>query len=397
MSVDSALERAVDSVAELLRARVGLRPEPTVRARLRRCVRDEANALGSGLDAFAYEARSNPEVYQSLLNRVTVQETSFFRHPEQFALLADAILPALQQPVTIWSAGCANGQEAFSLAMVLEEAGIDGRVIATDVSTSALARTAAGRYTEREVAGLSEQRVARHLRPTGTGWQINDSIQRRVTVLRHNLIDPLPAQVRSAQVVFCRNVLIYFSPDHARVFLTNLVDQLPEAALFLGSAESIWTLSDRFDAIHAGGAFLHRRRAETSPNPRPTETRSQPAPVQRWRRTRSAGPKQAAMPAHDEAAALARTGQHALAGGDCLAAIVDFRKRAFLAPDDPFAHLHLALALEAAGDERAAQRAYAAARRALLASDPTQVEYATEGYAGAELIRLLDSKQEVNR
>ena len=156
---------------------------------------------------------------QGLLNRVTVQETAFFRHPEQFEVLARDVLPTLPRPVKIWSAGCANGQEPFSLAMLLEEQGIAGSVIGTDLSTTALQRTVAARYVTRELSGLSPRRIARHLTRTRDSWQINPAIRGRVRTLYHNLLDPLPLEVQSCQVIFCRNVLIYLSPDHTRAFL----------------------------------------------------------------------------------------------------------------------------------------------------------------------------------
>ena len=197
---------------------------------------------------------------QALLNRITVQETAFFRHPEQFEVLARDVLPTLPQPVKIWSAGCANGQEAFSLAMLLEEQGIDGSVIGTDLSTTALNRTVAGRYVTRELSGLSPRRIARHLSRTADGWQINAAIRGRVSALHHNLLDPLPPDVQSCQVIFCRNVLIYLSPEHARTFLDRIADTFPASTvLFLGAAETIWQVTDRFKAVAIGDTFVYRQ------------------------------------------------------------------------------------------------------------------------------------------
>jgi chemotaxis protein methyltransferase CheR len=166
MSLDAALEAAVDEVAGLLNTRIGLRPEPILRGRLRRALRDEALAHGHDPQAHVSILRSQQDALQRLLNRVTVQETGFFRHPEHFEVLARDVLPGLPEPVTIWSAGCANGQEAYGLAMVLEEQRVAGSVIATDLSTTALHRTAAVCYSAREVTGLSPARIARHLTAT---------------------------------------------------------------------------------------------------------------------------------------------------------------------------------------------------------------------------------------
>jgi chemotaxis methyl-accepting protein methylase len=406
MTNSRALETVVDQVAALLSQRIGLRPDPTMRGRLRRAVRDEASGQRCDIASYFDVLTTDRGVLQSLLNRVTIQETAFFRHPEHFAVLAADVLPTLPRPVQIWSAGCANGQEAFSLAMLLEEHGIDGSIIATDLSTAALERTATAHYTGRELSGLSPDRLARHLTRTADGFQVNESIRDRVRRMQHNVLDPLPTEVQSCQVVFCRNVLIYLSPEHARAFLDRMADTLgPTATLFLGAAEAAWPFSERFKAIPAGDTFLYRQpparglARTTEPVTRigrsgPSRTRFPRTP--RTPTTPTIARRSAALPEPAEPAAiLARAGQEAIAAHDYAAAVVAFRKCAYLVPHDPLAQLHLGLALEAAGDASAAQRAYAAARRVLLDADPAHSVAGIEGYATAELIRLLDSKQEV--
>ncbi|HEX3284808.1 MAG TPA: CheR family methyltransferase, partial [Mycobacterium sp.] len=321
------------------------------------------------------------------------------------------------RPVTIWSAGCANGQEPFSLAMLLEEQGIDGRVIATDISTAALKRTAAARYTGRELAGLSPERIAGHLTPAGETWRVNKPIQDRVVTLQHNLLESLPTEVLACQVVFCRNVIIYLSPEHASAFLDRIADALPSASsLFLGAAETIWPISARFQAIPAGDTFIYRQPVIGTDAMRlPTEWQSNTTEAVQTRvprigtptavaaayakgrpRSPSSAPglaRSTAAPGEAEAAALGRAGQDAMAGVDYDAAVVAFRKCAYLTPHDPMAQLHLGLALEAAGDKHSAQRAYAATRSALAEVGVTFTLPGIEGIATAELIRLLDSKQ----
>lgn len=406
MSTGQVLEETVDRVAELLETRVGLRTEPTVRSRLRRSVQDEAARQGVDLHRYLAVLQTDSSVLQGLLDRVTVQETAFFRHPEQFAALIEVILPVIKPPIRFWSAGCANGQEAYSLAMILAELGLDGSVVATDLSAAALQRTSAARYSDRELAGLSPVRLARHLTRSGPDWEIVRPLRERVSVLRHNLTDPVPNEVRSCQVVFCRNVLIYVSRPYARAFLERVADTIAPAALFLGSAEAIWPVTDRFEAVRIGEAFVHRPRPAAAGTPArirpdaPVARRGparppvahRPAPGRR-RPDRAPAPQ----PPVDESAAtslLARSGQEALRGGDSRAAVVSFRKWTYLAPGDALAQLHLGLALEAAGDRPAAGLAYAVARRLTLDSDPADIERATEGFARSELLRLLDLKQQ---
>jgi chemotaxis methyl-accepting protein methylase len=414
-----ALDAAVDRVSELLEQRIGLRTEPTARSRLRRGIRDELAGQGLDLEHYQDAVAARGPALQSLLNRITVQETSFFRHPEHFEVLARDILPRLAPPVRIWSVGCANGQEAYTLAMVLEEQGIAGSVIATDLSTDAVRRTADGRYTARETSGLSPTRMARHLTRSGAGWEVNAPLRARVTVLRHNLLEPIPDRARACQVIFCRNVLIYISREYAKGFLDGAADTVKPVALFLGSAETIWSITTRFETVSVGATFFYRPRpaggavrtripapAPARPAPaRPAPAPSRTAPVSgratRSVPTRPARPRPVEPPdgTGDSAAAalLASEGGQALAAGDHRSAVISFRKWAYLTPGDALAYLHLGLALEAAGDQASAQRAFEAARSALTAAGPGHVEHAMEGYATDELLRLLDGKQQAVR
>jgi len=412
MTTGHVLETVVDTVAELLNLRIGLRPDPTLRGRLRRAIREEASRHGQEPTAYVESLVADGGVLQSLMNQVTVQETAFFRHPEQFEVLAQDLLPEIVPPVRIWSAACSNGQEAYSLAMLLEEAGIEGAVIATDLSTAALQRTSAARYARRELSGVSAERLARHFTRDGDHWLVNQSVRNRVRTLHHNLLDPLPPEVLGCQVVFCRNVLIYLSPDQVRLLLDRIADDLaPTTTLFVGAAETIWQATERFEAVRLRNAFIYRqrrpepaRRILTATRPiQPAETtrrrpeRTEPArPLRRTVRPRegsasSAG--SASMSATVEIAALEKAAQAAVAVGDYDAAVVAFRKCAYLQPHDPLAQLHLGLALEAAGDADAASRAFAAARRALGDAGADLSMEGLEGYTVAELIRLLDSKR----
>jgi len=114
---------AVRVASRLLAERAGLHLSRGLQERLAACVQREAKAREEIPERYVAGLAADPEAFQRLLDCVTIQETSFFRHPDQFAALERNLLPALQPPVTIWSAGCANGQEAYSLAMVLAGSG----------------------------------------------------------------------------------------------------------------------------------------------------------------------------------------------------------------------------------------------------------------------------------
>jgi chemotaxis protein methyltransferase CheR len=402
MNAATPSDALLDRAAELMDRELGLRPDQTLRGRLQRCLRDEAAARGEDLAGYIARLGADPSARQGLYDRLTVQETAFFRHPGQFQALADRVLPGIDGPAVIWSAGCSNGQEPYSLAMILDEQAAPGSVIATDVSTQALRRTSEASYDTRELTGLSSARRDRYLTGGPEGrWEVCKGLRDRVTVQHHNLItDPLPAHVARCQVVFCRNVLIYFSTEHVTAFLTRLAGALaPGACLFLGYAETIWQVAHLFEPIRLGDAFEYHRRRD-SPTPSAFRTPARPARPARKPPAPPSPASQGAVRGDEPAAsspALVQAGQAAGAGGaggDRQGAIGQFRRYAFLEPDQPIAHLQLGLALEAAGDRPSAQRAYRAARSALDRCEAPAVESALGGYRVEELIRLLDSKQE---
>jgi chemotaxis protein methyltransferase CheR len=407
---------AVARAGELLRRRIGLRVEASLYLRLARAVGDAAYHAGQDPEEFVAGLNDDAASLQSLCERVTVQESAFFRHPEHFDVLAHRVLPAVDGPVRIWSAACGNGQEPYSLAMVLAERGVDGRITATDVSRDAVRRTHEARYSDRELGGLSESRRRVHGTMTEATWTVAPALRSRVDVAVHNLLDPLPLEVGLCQIVFCRNVLIYFTAEHAAGFIDRLADALPpDAYLFLGGAESMLSVSDRFEPVHLDDTFVYRVRR---PAPRVAVERPSPA---LWLRSRAPRPRHAgrssatADPAKrhrqnrparqtrpvDEppvtTADLARRGREAHASGDHAEAVRLFRKWAYLDRDDPLAHFHLGLALEADGDRVAALRSFGVSRSLLLRGDFTESSAAFGGFSVDDVLRLIATKEAAGR
>ncbi len=207
----------LDTARQVLERSVGLRLDPAQRHRLDYWLKTTAAQRGVDDGAIVAEIAAEGPALQSLLDELTVQETSFFRDRAQFDALRAAVLPTLTPPLTVWSAGCAWGHEPYSLAMVLDEVGYpEWRVVASDISSRALRQAHAARYRESQLVGLTEQERGRYLSRAGDGeWEISPHLRQRVTIFRHNLArDPIPRQARGSAVVFCRNVLIYFErPD----------------------------------------------------------------------------------------------------------------------------------------------------------------------------------------
>ncbi len=410
--MSTASATAVDVAASVLARRAGLRIEDSMRGRLTRCLADEATARRVGIDDYAHRLDSDAAALQSLLNGLTVQETAFFRDPAHFAALADVVLPTLDRPLTIWSAGCANGQEPYSLVMLLDTLGDHvSTVVASDISTLALERARAARYSRREVAGLSPEYRERYLTRTGRDeFEVVPAVRDRVEFVHHNLADDVPPFApATCPIVFCRNVLIYFTPADTVRVLNRLADWMtPDGMLFLGYSESLWQITDRFQLERLGTAFAYRRR---QPGAHPSAPRRQRVDAARPKATRRAKPLRAAQQRASADAEgsvtkgsvaegsvdvtveeLLDQGESASRVGDLAAAITSFRKCVYLDPDRVIAHFHLGLALEATNDVPAAQRAFASALAALDRGGRSAAEDSLEGYDLDELARVLGAR-----
>ena len=254
-------ERASALVAPLLQRRLGLRLDGAAAGRVARAVRAGARDAGCSEEAYAAAVRADPEMLADLVDRVTVQESSFFRHEPQFALVAEEA--RAHGGGVIWSAGCGKGQEPWSLAMLLVEQGLGAwSVLATDVSRAALAWARAGRYTERQLRGLSAERRTRFLHRVQEDFEIVPELRRRVRFAEHNLVTaPIPPGV-DGRIVLCRNVLIYLHREAAEGLLGRLRDRMPQDGLLLiGGAETISADHPSFALTRRDGVFALRPRA----------------------------------------------------------------------------------------------------------------------------------------
>jgi chemotaxis protein methyltransferase CheR len=280
--------------------------------------------------------------------------------------------------------------------MVMNEAGRTGSVFASDVSPAALLRTTAGSYVERELAGVSAERRRRHFVPVTGRWQARNNLRAMISVKRHNLLDPLPPQVATSQVIMCRNVLIYFKQHHAKYFLERLADTMdPSSLLFVGGAETVWQLTDRFEPVQIGASFAYRPRASASRLPTVATAAVLPAvgppprKISRVPTSPRVAPAHRAPPGGDGILDYAMIGRQRLAEGLLPEAIVAFRRWAYLFPDDPTAHFQLGSALDAASSSASAGRAYRAALAALDRCSEEGLIDVMQGFDSTELRRLI--------
>jgi chemotaxis protein methyltransferase CheR len=361
----------------LLRSRAGLNAEPASRARLERLLQESANLAGIPVRSYVNMVDTQPAAFDDLLDRVTVQHSAFFRDPAQFVALAELARNASDAPHTVWSAGCGNGQEPYSLAMLLDETGRrNWHIVATDVSYRALARTEKAQYTEDEVQGVSPERRKRYLVRTTAGYEIAPFLRPNVRIAHHNLAraddtSPIP----ECAVVFCRNVLMYFGREESEACVQRIASHIvPGGHLFLGHSDSPGRLTSSFEPVRMAGAVCYRRL-----------TAARPTALAVGRRHSDVRPP-------PDVPGLLAEGDHAAASGDLRAAVRAFRQATYLDPNMAIAYFQLGAALELAGDPREARRAFGAAGLAMMKEDGSEDLTGLGGYTRHDLARAIASK-----
>ncbi|HEX6984528.1 MAG TPA: protein-glutamate O-methyltransferase CheR [Planctomycetaceae bacterium] len=214
----------------------------------------------SGLDALVAELRTGRDqrLRDAVVEAMTTNETSFFRDRTPFDELRDRLLPDLiearrtTRSFRIWSAAASTGQEAYSIAMTLADSfpELDSwsvEIVATDIAAAMTERGRAGLFTTFEVQrGLPVQMLVKYFRQADTQWQVAEPIRRRVRWERANLLEDF-RRLGTFDLVFCRNVLIYFTPETKSDVLARIARQMrPDGALILGAAETVLGLTDAF-------------------------------------------------------------------------------------------------------------------------------------------------------
>lgn len=246
-------------ISDLVRARsgivLGLDKAYLVESRLDQIIRsgrfknlsDIATKLRSGLD----EALS-----RDVTEALTTNETLFFRDAKPFEHLGRHVLPTLHsklppgQKLRIWSAASSSGQEAYSIAMTVLDVGVGTRpvqILGTDISDLQVSRARTGIYSDFEIQrGLPSDKLTRYFHKAEGGWRVGDAARRMVEFRRWNLIEDL-RPLGTFDVVFCRNVLIYFDLPTKRRVLEAIWERLcPGGLLYLGGAETIFGVSEKF-------------------------------------------------------------------------------------------------------------------------------------------------------
>jgi chemotaxis protein methyltransferase CheR len=246
--------RSFDALRAYLRSASGLILDADkrylVESRLTSIMRREAMAGLSDL-VRALEHNKMPRLAQEVVQAMTIIETYFFRVKLPFDYFRDSILPELikaraaQKQIRIWCAASSTGQELYSLAMIVDEAasrlaGWRVEIFGTDLSEAALARAKDALYSQFEVQrGLTIQQLLRYFTQVGDMWQLKESVRARVQYRHMNLLDEY-SFLGNFDIIFCRNVLIYFDTARKSDVLNRMTRILaPDGFLILGAAESI--------------------------------------------------------------------------------------------------------------------------------------------------------------
>jgi chemotaxis protein methyltransferase CheR len=219
--------------------------------------------------ALKYDADAG-RYWSELMDRLSVPETYFWRQPEQFEALARHVVPqhfaTTGRPLRIWSAACCSGEEPLSIAIALARAGYYPssriEIIASDASPAMIEKARRGLYTERSFRALPAAWRDQYFVPVGSAWKIRDELSARIDWRVVNLLDAAQVtQVPTPDVVFCRNVLIYFSDAAISRLAALLSETMPiNGMLFIGAAESLTRLSSHFALDEIGNAFVYINR-----------------------------------------------------------------------------------------------------------------------------------------
>lgn len=232
----------------------------------------KVGSLAEYFDLLTVRPQRDAEL-RSLLDEITVGETSFFRYPLQLEALRRVVLPAVVQAkarlgftrLRIWSAGCSSGEEPHTLAMIVAQEsaqllkGWSVEILATDLSERALSQARTGIYSEYALRNVPVACRQQYLRPYGGQFQVVDSIREAIVFTRLNLLDDSKMLfMKGMDVILCCNVMIYFDGAAKRRVLQHFHSNLlPNGYLFLGHSESLFGINSDFRLVHFPGTTAY--------------------------------------------------------------------------------------------------------------------------------------------
>ncbi|MEE9312695.1 MAG: protein-glutamate O-methyltransferase CheR [Planctomycetota bacterium] len=246
--------------------------EYLVRARLKEVVRHyEMQDLDELGDALKKEGNPRFGLGKYVLESMTTNETSFFRDINVYKSIKETLFPDLltknsdTRKIRFWSAAASTGQESYSLTMLWLEQFVrpnwEFHITATDINEAVLDRARAGRFTRMEAhRGLPAKYLVKYFDEIDSMWEISEKVKKHVNFLYQNLFDPFSVPGKF-DIVFCRNVLIYFDAEDKKAILKRLMEKLkPDGFLVLGSSETVFGLVDNLQGIPGGATGIYTRK-----------------------------------------------------------------------------------------------------------------------------------------
>lgn len=249
-----------------------------VTSRLNRLMRE------FGIDDFAslmkrLKVERKSKLHEQIVDAMTTNETLWFRDTYPFEVLRHEILPEVtaqkSRQLRFWSAASSSGQEAYSISMTIQEylASKPGslpaniQIIGTDISATMLREASEAAYDKMSLArGISEERKSRFFTPAGDKWQVRPEIKARASFRELNLLNNFSA-LGKFDIIFCRNVLIYFSSEIKSDILNRMANSLnPGGYLFLGGSESPTSYTDAFELVRTPKGVVYRVRESAHKN-----------------------------------------------------------------------------------------------------------------------------------
>jgi chemotaxis protein methyltransferase CheR len=398
---------ALEELAALVRRESGIVVKPSQLGSLAAAVtraapdHDPARMLAALSDS-----GRRAELLDRLVDEVSIKETYFLRNERELTAIEwpeiwDVARRGGRSSVRVWSAACATGEEAYTLALLACEAFGSAAppvtVLGTDLSRTALKQAQQGEYRSRALQNVSQARRDRWFRPSGSALAVGDELRRIVRWRRHNLVrDPIPPPDEARfDLIVCRNVLIYFDSATVHSIVNGIQAALqPEGILVIGAADRLSVPVAASTRIRtAGSTKTPRTERKRPPAPPRRLPRRDPAPAGATARPAPEGPSGAleralaAVHSWSLEETLARTaeliereplnvdaqfvrGVAQLAAGDPQGAVSSLRMALYLDPSFGLAAFKLARAHEATGDLRAARNAYLRALHSLNPDDP---------------------------
>ncbi len=280
MTIESASPTLSDAefrlFTDFLRRRCGLHFNEDTRYLVeKRLARRVQEADFGSFASYLYQLRSGPDAEEELsriIDALTTNETYFFRERSQLTALVEEIIPEIRsrqsvsnRPVSIWSAGCASGEEPFSIVMMGMNAGlvpgVDFRVYASDISRAVLARARRGVYREASFRELEAGTRRRYFSEKDGLARISDEVKRHVDFIQMNLLDEARVSLLGTMdVILCRNVIIYFDLETKKRVMKTFHDKLcPGGYLLLGHSESLINVTADFELKHLSRDLVYRR------------------------------------------------------------------------------------------------------------------------------------------